>query len=299
MHLTFSRLVLHNQNSDKHKTTNNEQSLKAIEMQMQLDIARAVLASCALFYASWSDYKTREVSDTVWALLAPLGFSLTFVEVWMYDIAPLYLYGICFGLTAFFAVIIFYSGGFGGADAKALMCLALVLPFYPANLLEPISGAPSPISQLLFPMTIFSNSVLLAALTAVIMLLYNIFWHFKTGKKLFEGGYENKTFGRKILILVTGYRVPVKKLKEKWHVYPLEDIGEEAGNLSRKLIVVPRDEGRDAMVERLENAINAGTIQDSIWATPGLPFLIFFTLGLLLALFLGDIVWIFIRFFLG
>jgi preflagellin peptidase FlaK len=217
----------------------------------------------------------------------------------MYDIAPLYLYGICFGLTAFFAVIIFYSGGFGGADAKALMCLALVLPFYPTNLLEPLSGTISPISQILFPLTIFSNSVLLAALTAIIMLLYNIFWHLKTGKELFEGNYANESFGRKILILITGYRVSINKLKEKWHVYPLEDIDGKAENLRRKLIVVPKDEGRNATVERLENAINAGTIQDSIWATPGLPFLIFFTLGLILALFLGDIVWIFIRFFLG
>ena len=268
-------------------------------MQTLLDIARAGLALCFLFYASWSDYKTREVSDTVWALLAPLGFTLTFVEVWTYDIAPLYLYGICFGLTAFFAVIIFYSGGFGGADAKALMCLALVLPFYPTNLIKPLSGTVSPISQMLFPLTIFSNSVLLAALTAIIMLLYNIFWHLKTGKKLFEGDYENESFGRKILILITGYRVSINKLKEKWHVYPLEDIDGEAENLKRKMIVVPKDEGRNGIVERLEKAVNAGTIQDSIWATPGLPFLIFFTLGLLLALFLGDIVWIFIRFFLG
>jgi preflagellin peptidase FlaK len=232
-------------------------------------------------------------------LLAPLGFILTSVEVGMYDIAPLYLYGICFGLTAFFAVIIFYSGGFGGADAKALMCLALVLPFYPTNLFEPLSGTISPISQILFPLTIFSNSVLLAALTAIIMLLYNIFWHLKTGKKLFEANYENESFGRKILILITGYRVSINKLKEKWHVYPLEDIEGQAENLRRKLIVVPKDEGRNAIVERLGEAINAGKIQDSIWATPGLPFLIFFTVGLLLALFLGDIVWIFIRFFLG
>lgn len=267
-------------------------------MQMSLDLARAGLTLCFLFYASWSDYKTREVSDTVWILLAPLGFSLTFIEVWMYDIAPLYLYGICFGLTAFLAVIIFYSGGFGGADAKALMCLALAMPFYPASLLEPLSGTISPTSQILFPLTIFSNAVLLAALTAIIILLYNIFWHLKTGKELFKGDYGNESFGRKMLILITGYRVSINKLKEKWHVYPLEDIDAEGGNL-RKLILVPKDEGRNAIVERLENAINTGTIEDSIWATPGLPFLIFFTLGLVLALFLGDIVWIFLRLFLG
>jgi preflagellin peptidase FlaK len=36
-------------------------------------------------------------------------------------------------------------------------------------------------------------------------------------------------------------------------------------------------------------------MNDSVWATPGLPFLIFITAGLVLALFVGDIVWICIR----
>jgi preflagellin peptidase FlaK len=270
-----------------------------MEVQIVLDITRITLASCFLVYASWSDYKTREVSDSTWGLLAPLAFALTFLEIYTYEASQLPLYGLCFGLTALFAIIIFYSGGFGGADAKALMCLALVLPFYPTSLPEPLSGTISPTSQILFPLAVFSNSVLLAALTAVAMLVYNIFWHVKTGKQLFGGNYGNESLGRKILILITGYRVSVRKLKEKWHVYPLEDINENSENKpTRKLLVVPKDEGRDAVVGRLEKAVFAGAIQDSVWATPGLPFLIFFTLGLLLALFLGDIVWICLRFLL-
>jgi preflagellin peptidase FlaK len=268
-------------------------------MQIIFEIARTILALCSLSFASWSDYKTREVSDTVWMLLAPLGFAITFFEIYLYDIAQLPFYGISFGLTALFAIIIFYSGGFGGADAKALMCMALVLPFYPANLLAPLSGTISPISQILFPLTIFSNSVLLAALMAIVLFLYNVFWHLQTGKELFGGKYENESLGRKILVLITGYRVSISKLKEKWHVYPLEDATESADNqFKRKLLVIPKDEGRNAIVERLEKAVTSGTIQDSIWATPGLPFLIFFTIGLLTALFLGDIVWILLGFIL-
>lgn len=265
-------------------------------MQPLLDLARTALTLIFLFYASWSDYKTREVSDTTWALLAPLAFALTFLEIYVYETSQLPFYGICFGLTALFAIIIFYSGGFGGADAKALMCLALALPFFPTSLPEPLAGTISPTSQIFFPLAVFSNSVLLAALTAVAMLVYNIFWHVKTGKQLFGGNYGNESLGRKILILITGYRVSVSRLKEKWHVYPLEDIDESAESKpTRKLLVVPKDEGRDATVGRLEKAVSAGAIQDSVWATPGLPFLIFFTLGLLLALFLGDIVWICLR----
>jgi prepilin signal peptidase PulO-like enzyme (type II secretory pathway) len=36
-----------------------------------------------------------------------------------------------------------------------------------------------------------------------------------------------------------------------------------------------------------------------VWATPGLPMLIFITLGLIVALLFGDIVWLLVRFILG
>ena len=268
-----------------------------------LDAARTTVALFFLFYASWSDYKTREVSNTVWILFAPLAFALTFFGIYIYEISQLSLqlslYGTCFGLTAAFAIILFYSGGFGGADAKALMCLALALPFHPENLFKPLFGEASPISQTFFPITIFSNSVLLAAATAIYIFLRNIFWRQKTGKKLFEGGHEGESFGRKLLVLVTGYRVSIDKLKEKWHLYPLEDVENAENGLERKLIILPKDEGRDATVERLAKAVEAGKIQNTVWATPGLPMLIFITVGLIIALFFGDIVWNCISFLLG
>jgi preflagellin peptidase FlaK len=261
-----------------------------------LDLARTSLALGFLFYASWSDNRTREVSNTVWIVFAPIAFVLTFAEVYVYQFSQLPLYGICFGLTALFAIVIFYAGGFGGADAKALMCLALVLPFYPTSLTAPAFGDISPISHTLFPLTVFSNSVLMAALMTLVMLAYNILWRVRTGEKLFEGKYDNESIGRKTLVLITGYKASVQKLKDKWHVYPLEDANEDSeGNLKRKLVTLPRDEGRDAVVERLDKAVKSGKIHDSVWATPGLPFLIFITAGLVLALFVGDIVWICIR----
>ena len=253
---------------------------------------------CVIFfiYASWSDYKTREVSNTVWILFAPLAFTLTFLEIYMnYGFSQLPSYGICFGLTATFAIILFYSGGFGGADAKALMCLALALPFFPESLLKPLSEI-SPIVQTFFPITVFSNSVLLAAATAIYMFLRNVFWHKRTGRKLFEEGHQNESLGRKILVLITGYKVSVNKLKEKWHLYPLEDAEENSEKgFKRKLVLIPKDEDRNTIVERLTKAVEAGKIQDTIWATPGLPMLIFITAGLIIALFFGDIVWTCIR----
>jgi len=262
-----------------------------------LEGARVSLCLSFLIYASWSDYKTREVSNIVWILFAPLAFTLTFIEIYTsYGFSQLPSYGICFGLTAIFAVILFYSGGFGGADAKALMCLAFALPFFPESLPNPLSGEVSPILQSFFPIAVFSNSVLLAAATAIYMFFHNVFWHKRTGKKLFEEGYQNESLGRKILVLITGYKVSVNKLKEKWHLYPLEDAEENPEKrFKRKLVLIPKDEDRNMIVERLTKAVEAGKIQDTVWATPGLPMLIFITAGLIIALFFGDIVWTCIR----
>ncbi|MDI6905835.1 MAG: A24 family peptidase C-terminal domain-containing protein, partial [Candidatus Bathyarchaeia archaeon] len=84
-----------------------------------------------------------------------------------------------------------------------------------------------------------------------------------------------------------------------WHLYPLEDVENVENELKRKFVVLPRDEGRNAIVERLAKAVEAEKIQDMVWATPGLPMLIFITAGLIIALFFGDIVWTCIRFLLG
>jgi len=265
-----------------------------------LDGARTGIVMLFLVYASWSDYKSREVSDSVWLLLAPLSLALTSTELLLYEPSQLIAYGTCFGLTAAFAIVLYYSGGFGGADAKALMCLALALPFYPENLLTPLTGQPSPISKTFFPITVFSNSVLFAALTVIAILLYNVSSRVRTREPLFEGDQKSESLGKKILVLITGYKVSINKLKEKWHVYPMEDVEENTdGSLKRKLVILPKDEGRNEIVKRLDEATKAGSIKEKVWATPGLPMLIFVTAGLVVALFVGDIVWVGIRLILG
>lgn len=268
-------------------------------LQPFLTLTKTLISLSFLSYASWSDYKTREVNDTVWILFAPIAFTLTAIEIILYEdyalTSTFISYAISFGLTTFFALILLYAGGYGGADAKALMCLALALPFYPEKILMPFSGDISPISKIIFPLTVFNNSILLASTIAVCILLYNIIWHRKTGRKLFDDPHKDESMAKKLLILITGYRIPVSKLKEKWHLYPLEDVEQTPNNgLKRKLVVFPSDENREAIVKRLEQAINEEKMLDMVWTSPGLPMLIFITVGLLLALFFGDIIWILI-----
>lgn len=266
-------------------------------MLLAIDAARITLTLFFLFYASWSDYKTREVSNKVWIIYAPVAFVLTFISIYLRDFTQLPAYGLSFGLTATFAILLFYLGGFGGADAKAFMCLALALPFQPEHI-KPISGT-SPISQMFFALTIFNNSVLLAAATAAYMFLRNITWQKKISGKLFDEEFERESLGKKLVVLLTGYKVSIEKLREKWHLYPLEDVEVDSENhLKRKLLTLPKDEGRNEIVDRLAEAIKTGRIKDKVWATPGLPMLIFITAGFVLALLVGDFVWIWVQFLL-
>jgi hypothetical protein len=72
----------------------------------------------------------------------------------------------------------------------------------------------------------------------------------------------------------------IDKLKQKWHLFPMEDVNDHGEvNLKRKLVVIPHDEGRNEMVERLSTAADAGKIDSYVWATPVLPMLIFITAG--------------------
>jgi len=263
--------------------------------------AKVTLSLAILLYSSWSDHKTREVSNRVWAIYAPAALFLSLAELLLFESAKLPFYGLSFGITAAFALLLFYSGGFGGADSKALMCIALALPFSTEMLFKPIipSGV-SPLSQNLFPLTIFSNSVLFAAASGIYMLLRNLIKRVATGEKLFEGTLVNESVGKKLLVMVTGYKAPITKLKEKWHVYPMEDIDNTSENqVERRLVVVPKDEGRNEIVERLFNAVDTERIPDRVWVTPGLPMLIFVTIGLIATLTIGDLVWILVSFILG
>jgi len=118
----------------------------------------------------------------VWAILAPSALALTAFQFFMSAPELLYTYVLSFAITSALALALFYAGAFGGADAKALICLSLALPIYPMHLLQqPWFVSP------LFPVTVFTNGVLLAALSVVYALFRNLLWKSKTKKGIFEG----------------------------------------------------------------------------------------------------------------
>jgi preflagellin peptidase FlaK len=257
------------------------------------DAARVILSLSFLLYASWSDWKHREVSNKVWIAFAPVAFSLTMAQFVLLAEGSLLNYLLSFAITSVMSIALFYAGAFGGADAKALMCIALALP-------SPIYLVPNVRLFLpIFPFTVFSNAVLLAALTTVYALLRNFMWRLRVRVGLFAG-LENESIWKKITALITGYKVEPASLEKSPHSYPLEDvIVKENGEMERRLMTFPKDETREEIVARILAAGRDGKIQKGVWVTPGLPLLIFITAGLIIALLAGDLVWIILRFVLS
>lgn len=247
-------------------------------------LIRVIICLAFFGYASWSDIKKREVSNLVWLFFLPIAFAATATELIYFGSMDLWItYGFSFLITTSMALALFYSGAYGGADAKALICLAVAIPFYPSNVFKPLFEE----SLIPFPITVFINSVLLAALIAPFMLLRNLVWKVKNRRKLFSG-LEKEPLWRKILVLICGYKVFYKELKEKPFLFPLEDLKEDCSK--RKLIVFVKDEEREKVVERLLSNLS-GEESGEVWVTPGLPMLVFITLGIVIGLFFGNIVW--------
>ena len=80
-------------------------------MNQILDGARIILCLIFLVYASWSDYKSREVSNKVWAVFGPLALLLTGVQIIFFSPQPFQMvtfYVLSFAITSGLAITIFY-----------------------------------------------------------------------------------------------------------------------------------------------------------------------------------------------
>ena len=126
-----------------------------------------LLAVPALGWAAVRDWKTRRVPNDLWSPLAFLGFALLFWDglVALGQPGAFQLFVVQVAFSVLFVVPLaygfWYIGGFGGADARAFMVIAVLLPIYPTY---EVAGHALPAVQTLigiFSLTVLTNTVLL------------------------------------------------------------------------------------------------------------------------------------------
>jgi preflagellin peptidase FlaK len=113
-------------------------------------------------WAAYRDVQTRRVPNRTWLPLALLGVGLLAWETTTRSPGePFFLsVALSLGLVAPIGYVIYWVGGFGGADAKALVVLAVLFPTFPQYLL-PTTALPLSRTYVgVFSMTILTNTVL-------------------------------------------------------------------------------------------------------------------------------------------
>lgn len=119
-------------------------------------------------WAAYRDVRTRRVPNQTWLPLAVLGIALLAFEGWTMLAQPPFVQrlfvlrvGISLLVVAPMGYLFWAFGAFGGADAKALMVLAVLVPTYPVYVLPIESTLPLVHSRLgVFSLSVLSNTVL-------------------------------------------------------------------------------------------------------------------------------------------
>lgn len=252
-------------------------------MNQLIDIARLLTLGIMLFLASIQDFKTREVDDKIWLVSLPIGIALTFTDIALnFNIHLVYLTMLSIVFSSALALAIYYFGLFGGADAKALICIAFIAP-YPPSVVNPSIRLLNPI----FPLAIFGNSVVLSVALIVAIAFRNLAWKIKHQAPLFEGFDE--PIIKKAFALLLGYKVATSKLKDTPHVRIMEVLHE--GNV-RKFKFFTKVEDYDLLKPSSDIKF------EWVWVTPAIPLLVFFLAGFICCILVGDLVMITVSFFL-
>ncbi len=228
-----------------------------------------------LVYTSILDYRSREVPPSLWLISAAIFSVMTGYELFYFRSVSYALVALVGCALVSVAIgVLYYIGLMGGGDLFAFITLSLANPWNPINIIH--GGLGRITIPFVIPVLVYSS--LGASLIVPFYLIYNIL---KNRKELSRLPRKYK-----IVYLVTGVPMRISELLSRRYWYPLErpwsrdryrtyfDVGEEEEDVKSIL---------RALLEKGEVSSN-----DKLWATYGLPFIVFITAGYIFSLIGGD-----------
>lgn len=134
-----------------------------------------------LLWAAYRDFRTRRVPNRTWYPLLGLAALCLAWEGWAaytQPLPPFELFAfdavLAVGILVPLAYAFWWVGAFGGADAKALMVLAVLFPSYPTYYFDgfalPLEGTALGV----FPLTVVTNTVLVGAAYPAALAVRNV-----------------------------------------------------------------------------------------------------------------------------
>lgn len=130
-------------------------------------------------WAAWRDIQARRVPDWIWPSLLIVGGLLVVWETTQHfgtirqNIFFLRI-GISLLVVASIGYVFYRTGAFGGADAWAIITIAVLYPTYPSFELQGIGFPVVTTSIGVFSMTILTNSLLLTSSTNIFLFISNM-----------------------------------------------------------------------------------------------------------------------------
>jgi preflagellin peptidase FlaK len=311
-------------------------------------------------WAAYRDVRTRRVPNWVWLPLGTVGLSALAMDVWtVFTLSAYYQsvfvlrIAVSFGLVAPLGYAFWRLGGWGGADAKAIVTLALLFPTYPVLYLPWIALPLERTTLGVFSLTILTNTVLVGMAVPIVLACRNaINGRFTTtmfvgqpvtvseipnvyGRLLGRGGRER--------ITSRGLDIDALRMYLRWRGTTLASV-RSAPTAHRDPASIPtspnepgdgslaestpstlrQSEDRSASTHDFEDPWGAATFlgeidsdaygttpdqlreglemlcssegaSESVWITPGIPFLVPVFLGLVIALTYGDVLFRMLR----
>lgn len=142
------------------------------------DLLRLVVVPVFAWIA-WTDIKTRRIPNRVWLPLIVFGAGLLAWDTWsVWGTLDWQFFAASAGVSLFVVIpaayLMWAIGGFGGADAKAIMTLSVLFPTYPAYFVGADSYPLVDSAIGSFSFTILANAVVVTMIAPVGLLVLNL-----------------------------------------------------------------------------------------------------------------------------
>ena len=180
-----------------------------------IDVSRLAIALVILSFASYTDIKTRRASNLLWIIMGGAGGLLLVAQYFLVGFENILILIFVPIMIGFVYLLFQLRLLYGGADAKALMALSILVPFFPSISIFPIFGK----SYMPFPWVLLVNSLFVFLTIPISLFFYNLL-------------NKNLKFPHVFL----GYFSSIDKARTKF-LWPLEIID----NGERKLSLRPKN----------------------------------------------------------
>jgi len=222
--------------------------------------------------AEKTELKKGKINRRIWIVLCCFG---TIIFIWLsYKLRfdAFFLHLLTIPLIMLFAFLLYNIRLlFGGADAKALITIALLTPFYPEW--TPFLGYFSVPNVWPFPLAVLTNALILSLAIPIVFFVYN------TARKDFH-----------FPLSFLGYKIDIDSVEKKF-VWPMEKV--KNGKII-KLFLPKKDENTKEEVRKLKEA---GVKR--LWVTSKIPFMLPLFTGFITSFLVGDIMFKIVRMIWG